>query len=138
MAACWWKKTCRKGGLRAFRPRQFYLLGAMLASRAYLRLFLFPCFARASRAASLLQQLQQDTWGLFSAKVGSDSGAMVSSAFNYYFLKAQDQWLPVEICSLNIDGRKPCQKEKCGLLAAGKWTLNQQLKQCRFIKPGFF
>jgi len=63
---------------------------------------------------------------------------MVSSAFQYYFLKAYDMWLPVEVRGLNIDGHKPCQKEKCGLLAASEWTLNQQLKQYRFIKPGFF
>lgn len=47
-------------------------------------------------------------------------------------------WLPVEVCGLSMDGHKPHQKEKCGLLTASEWTLNQQPKHYRFIKPGFF
>lgn len=63
---------------------------------------------------------------------------MESSAFNCYFFKVWAVWLPVEVCRLHIDGHKPRQEEKCGLLAAGEWTLNQQAKQYRFIKLGFF
>lgn len=80
----------------------------------------------------------QGTWGLFSAKVESYLGAMMSSAFSYYFLKAKDLWLSVEVCRLNIDGHKSRQEEKCGLLAASGWTLNQQPKQYRFINHGGF
>lgn len=77
--------------------------------------------------------------GVYSLqKVESYLGAMVSSAFNYYFLRAADMWLPVEVCGLSMDGHKPHQKEKCGLLTASEWTLNQQPKHYRFIKPGFF